>query len=255
MSRLITRAPLTSDPTQYAFPLYRITPSTPRRGVRLSGYFSTYTTDTTRMGHGGAPTVNGVPVPADAVESSGTGGTILFWDPVTGDEWALWALARNRRPDQSGERLPVQHQLVAPIHRRPGRPRGRVPYFAGLVRPWEVNAGHIGHAVAFAYSWPSPDFVFPASKSDGLGTRGVDLPEGTRLRLDPSLTDADLHEMGLSPAARVVARALQEFGMIVVDNGSTKVMLEDNLTANWGQRLSSMSLSPIPLDKFRVLAP
>jgi hypothetical protein len=62
--------------------------------------------------------------------------------------------------------------------------------------------------------------------------------------------------MGLSPAARVVARALQEFGMIVVDNsGSTKVMLEDNLTADWGQRLSSTSLSPIPLDKFRVLAP
>ena len=41
MSRLITRAPLTSDPTQYAFPLYQITPSTPRRSVRLSGHFST----------------------------------------------------------------------------------------------------------------------------------------------------------------------------------------------------------------------
>jgi hypothetical protein len=68
--------------------LYQITPSTPRRGVRLSGYFSTYTTDTTRVGHGAAPTVNGVPVPADAVESSGTDGTIL--GSCHGDEWAFW---------------------------------------------------------------------------------------------------------------------------------------------------------------------
>jgi hypothetical protein len=98
--------------------------------------------------------------------------------------------------------------------------------------------------------------VYPASKSDGRGTTGVDLPEGTRLQLDPSLTEADFDRMGLTQQARVVARALQEYGMIVVDNsGSSKIMLEDEKTADWGSMLNRTSVSAIPLASFRVVSP
>ena len=102
------------------------------------------------MGHGAAPAVNGVPVPADAIGSSGTDGTILFWDPVTGDEWAFW-----RWHEIDGEaRAENGYRYNTNWSGRfadglAGRGAG-IPYFAGLVRPWEVNAGHIGDAVAFA---------------------------------------------------------------------------------------------------------
>lgn len=256
ISRLATKPALTSDPTQYAFPVYEIGPGTPRRSVKLSGYFSTYTDEHTRRGHGFSPTVDGVPVPPNAVQSDGSDGIIIFWDPASGDEWGFW------RWEDSGGQAMAQNGYRYNTRwagRFPDGLAGRgagVPYFAGLVRPWEIAAGRIDHALAFAYAWPSPDFVYPASKSDGRGTRGLDLPEGSRLQLDPSLTEADFEGMGLTPAARVVARALQEYGMIVIDNsGSTKVMLEDNKTANWGSTLTRSSLSSIPLDKFRVLAP
>ena len=256
MARLATKPPLTSDPTQYTFPIYEISATRPRRAVKLSGYFSTYASDSSRKGHGFAPTVEEVPVPPNAVQSAGSDGTIVFWDPATGDEWAFW----------QWRDLEGQAQAVNGYHYNTnwsgrffdglaGRGAG-FPYFAGLVRPWEVAAGRIDHAIAFAYAWPSPEFVPPASKSDGRGIRGTDLPEGTRLQLDPSLTEEDFDRMGLVPAARVVARALQEYGMIVIDNSvSTKIMLEDNLTANWGTTLTRDSVTPISLEKFRVLAP
>ncbi len=256
MSSLSGKPPLTSDPTQYTYPVYRITSSTPRRTVAISGYFSTYLTDSTRKGHGFAPTITDVPVPADAIQSSGSDGSIIFWDPSTGDEWAFWqwseeggqARAKNGYRYNSSWSGRFFDGLA-------GRGAG-IPYLAGLVRPWEVASGRIDHALAFAYSSPSPEFVYPASKSDGRGTTGVDLPEGTRLQLDPSLTEADFDRMGLTREAQVVARALQEYGMIVVDNsGSSKIMLEDEKTADWGAMLNRTSVSAIPLSSFRVVAP
>jgi hypothetical protein len=224
--------------------------------VKVSGYFSTYTSDGARMGHGFAPTLADVPVPAGAAASSGSDGAIVFWNPVTGDEWGFW-----RWSDVDGQASAENgyHYNTRWSGRffdgLAGRGAG-IPYLAGLVRPWEVNAGRIDHAIAFAYAWPSPESVYPASKSDGRGVRGTDLPEGTRLQLDPALTDADFQQMGLSAAARVVARALQEYGMIVIDNsGSTKIMLEDDLTAHWGATLNRTSVSQIPLTSFRVIAP
>src|SRR5215213_2246444 len=85
-----------------------------------------------------------------------------------------------------------------------GRGAG-TPYFAGLVRKWEIDQGRVDHA-------PSGEFRYPASKSDGAGFGGVsgtDVPEGARLQLDPSKTEADFSAWGLSPEAKVLARAMQ----------------------------------------------
>jgi hypothetical protein len=141
---------------------------------------------------------------------------------------------------------------------RAGRGSGN-PYLAGLVRPWEVAQGHIDHALAFAYDSPSSAFVYPASKSDGGrfgGQLGVDMPEGSRLQLDPTMTDADFDRLGLSPAAKVIARALQRYGMYTVDHsGSSKVFLEARTTAQWGSEITRDMLSAIPWSRFRVIAP
>jgi hypothetical protein len=256
IARLATRGPLTSDPNQYTYPVYEVSAETPRRTVKLSGWFSTYTSDSTRVGHGYAPTVDGVPIPDHAAPSPGTDGSIIFWDPATGDEWALWQFQRDSAGNltaTNGYRYNTRWSGRF-FDGKAGRGAG-VPYLAGLVRREETEAGRIDHALAFAYAWPSPEFVYPASKSDGLGVPGVDIPQGARLQLDPSLGEADFDRFGLSVDARVIARALQQYGMIVVDNsGSSKVMIEDEITADWGSRLTRHSLSAIPWDHFRVIA-
>ena len=59
------------------------------------------------------------------------------------------------------------------------------------------------------------------------------LPEGARLQLDPAMTDAELRSAGCSQAAVVIAKAMQQYGMYVIDNsGSDKVMLEYSGTAS-----------------------
>jgi hypothetical protein len=135
-----------------------------------------------------------------------------------------------------------------------GRGAG-TPYFAGLVRKWEVDQGHIDHALAFAYKSPAHEYRYPASKSDGGGVTGTDLPEGSRLQLDPSLTDADFSAWGLSAPAKTIARAMQTYGMYVIDNsGSSKIYLEDRKTAGWDSSIDRNLVSKIPWSKFRVVS-
>ena len=129
-----------------------------------------------------------------------------------------------------------------------------VPYLAGLVRPCEIQAGSIDHAFAFAYDAPGPDFVFPATKSDGVGTGPLALPEGARLQLDPALTTAQINAWGCNGACLTIAQALQTYGMYVVDNaGRSKIMMEFEGTANWNRLVTAQTASPIPLSAFKVL--
>lgn len=250
--------PLTSDVDQYTVPVYRFDASTPLQTIKMSGYFSTYDNgDNSRVGHGFAPTVTGIPVPAGAQQSSGTDGQIVLWNADTGVEYSFWQF----RQDASGAYFATngyRYHTTAGYNGRfadglAGRGAG-TPYLAGLVRKWEIDRGQIDHAVAFAYQAPSTTFVYPASKSDGRGVTDVDLPEGSRLQLNPELTDADFDAWGLSAEAKVIARALQQYGMYTVDNsGSSKLFLEDRLTAGWGTSITRSLVSGIPWAQFRVI--
>ncbi|MCD6416831.1 MAG: fibronectin type III domain-containing protein, partial [Planctomycetes bacterium] len=124
---------------------------------------------------------------------------------------------------------------------------------AGLIRPWEIRQGHINHALAFACKGPSGLYVFPATRSDGQG--GLrSFPEGARLQLDPGLTDRDFERWGLSAAGKVIARALQEYGMILVDGGGhPKIYVEGEHTASWNGLVEADTVKPIPYSAFRLL--
>lgn len=88
---------------------------------------------------------------------------------------------------------------------------------AGLIRPEELRAGRIDHALVMAFpNTKAGGPVAPATSSDGSMDADSAIPIGARLQLDPAL---DLDKLGLRPYERVVARALQEYGMIVGDTG------------------------------------
>jgi hypothetical protein len=130
-----------------------------------------------------------------------------------------------------------------------------VPYLAGLVRPCEVAQGHIDHALAFAYPRTTAQFVFPATKSDGHAPSGQGLPEGARLQLDPSISDSVITSTwGCSGACYTIAKALQRYGMYVVDTGGhPKIIIEYEGTAHWGGRITSATVSSIPVSSLRLL--
>jgi hypothetical protein len=90
-----------------------------------------------------------------------------------------------------------------------------LPILPGLVRYDEVASGAILHALRFTAPQTRKQYVYPARHDASSSTSASLPPMGLRVRLKG---DADLS--GLSPQARVIAVALQRYGMILADNGS-----------------------------------
>lgn len=90
-----------------------------------------------------------------------------------------------------------------------------LPIMPGLVRYDEVAAGRIDHAIRVTVPESQDAYVWPARHAASSSTDPALPPLGLRLRLR---SDADLS--GLAPQARVVAEAMQTYGVIVADNGS-----------------------------------
>ena len=74
------------------------------------------------------------------------------------------------------------------------------------------------------------------------------------MQLDPTL---DIDKLGLKPAAKIIARALQEYGAYVSDaSGSLTFYSESSPEAQvyWGgDVLRSEDIAGIPLERLRVL--
>ena len=134
---------------------------------------------------------------------------------------------------------------------------------AGTVRIEEVLAGEIDHPLLCctpanrSKSLPGgnpKELCPPASMTDGWRVGPENVPEGAVFRLDPSL---DLDALGFCEPAKVVARAMQEYGMYNVDNGGAFAVYFQNLgSANspWEAIPNLISdLQSLPVTAFRVL--
>jgi hypothetical protein len=252
--------PLSSDPTEFTFPVYYASDGTPRTSVRVAGHYS-------EVSGGGATLtiVDGVslslPLPPNISPAAGNDAQLIVVDPSTGDEWGFWQLARDGSGSwtaENGYHYNTRWSGVPPSDPA-GRPFGSrgsgVPYLAGLIRPCEIERGRIDHALAFAYHWPSPAHVPPATKSDGLGDAATSVPEGARLQLDPSLTTRQLKSQGCRGPCLIIARAMQTYGMYVIDNsGRAKLMAEYEGTAHWNGLIAADTVSSIPVSALRLIA-
>ena len=250
---------LTSDPTQYTYPVYEVDADTPAVRLTVEGTWSNVVDDGRPLEVARDVTVE-VPLPRTAVAAAGSDAQIVIVDRTHGDEWGAWRLRR----DPGGWRAEnAYHYNIGwsgvPPRAPDGTPFGSrgagLPYLAGLVRPCEITSGRIDHALAFAYDGPSAERVYPATKSDGLRAGEATLPEGARLQLDPSLSAARIRSWGCRGACLVVARTLQRHGMYVVDNsGRPKIMFEYEGTAHWRGTISAQTVTPIKVSALRILA-
>lgn len=139
-----------------------------------------------------------------------------------------------------------------------------VPYIAGLIRPEEIEAGRLEHALAIGTpinrKKSSLDAIWEfelcspvASRSDGVNIGLQYIPEGARVQLNPSL---NLDSLRLSRDAKLVARALQKYGAYVVENASGFSLSFQNSGRDggkWKNFPGLDDLSRIPLNEFRVL--
>jgi hypothetical protein len=250
--------PLTSDPTQYTYPVYRVNSNTARRSLRVDGVYSNVTNGGRRLSVLNGVTLR-IPIPASAMAAAGSDAQVVILNPATGDEWGAWQVRRDGRGFRAENAYHYNTRWSGvPPRTSEGSPFGSrgagVPYLAGLVRPCEIARRRIDHALAFAYDSPSGQHVYPATKSDGTGSGPSALPEGTRLQLNPSASAARIRSWGCRRACFVVARALQRYGMFVIDaSGRPKVMFEYAGTARWGGVVHASTVSPIPLHELRVL--
>jgi hypothetical protein len=241
---------LRSSPNQFAYPVHFVDAATPRVTLLCTGRVWVNAADGSASEVSSKALTN-VPIPPEAIPGGGDDNQIIIIDTETGDEYDVYRFVppngcENATKYERGVfRDAVETKYIS---------RGAgVPYLAGLIRPWEIAQGRIEHALAFAYGTNRLGrCVYPASNTDGKYDRPDVLPEGARLRLDPTLDVESIP--GLDRTGRIIARALQEYGMYNIDNsGSNKIYPEDNLTANWGTTLVASTVAAIPIDRLQVL--
>ncbi len=241
------------DPTRFTMPVYEVSAEAPFTEVLVEKNYSDVDAETGLLTLQKHVRVR-VPIPEDAQPAAGTDAQLIVWNPSTGDEWGFWRLKRfgNRWKAHNGYHYNTRLSGVPPfgfVSRGAG-----MPYLVGLIRPFEIKQGRIEHAIAFGMNYPSPLFIYPATKSDGENPPPA-LPAGARVQLDPSIGEADFETWGLDNTGKIIARALQEYGMILVDrSGHPKLYAEYEGTAHWNGMLHKDTVRRIPYEHFKVLS-
>jgi hypothetical protein len=100
----------------------------------------------------------------------------------------------------------------------------------GAITYEDMKAGQIDHALALVYpNVRRRTFVSPAERDDGWSLDPNALPEGTRLRLDPSL---NLAKLKMPPMTRMIARAAQRYGIIIRDQSANIAFIQQDPTGD-----------------------
>lgn len=150
---------------------------------------------------------------------------------------------------------------------RGGRGSG-FPIIAGLIRPEELAAGEIRHALEVSFPKNGRGehgktlFIPPACRSDGQNA-GRQYPiMGMLFQLDPALGEREFDAWGLNREAKIVARALQKYGMYLGDTGGAMALKVQLLSPSrivhrrlWEARFPGFydAVARIPTDKIRVV--
>jgi hypothetical protein len=231
---------------EWSIPVYYADASTPRHDVPL-------TVDWAPVG-----TLRDVPIPSEARADPMEDAHLTIVDRSTGCVYDFWGASGSGSGLSArwGNALPADGDGIydgGMASRASGFSAG-----AGLVTAEELRRGSIEHALVFAYpETRSGGPVAPATKSDGRTDSSSALPQGARVRLDPSI---DLTTFGLNKAELTIARAIQEYGMILGDTSGAFTIyaqhpqsLAGGAFAGLLPQQSSLDMSNIPTEHLQVL--
>ena len=172
--------------------------------------------------------IEAVPLPANAVPAAGTDKEIVVWQPSTGHLWELWRVLA-----ESGHWTACWGGEIANAATSDGifpAPFGAgasgLSLLGGQIHLEDLERGSINHALEILMpDTAAGTFLAPANRTDGASNASDAIPEGTRLRLSPTLNLSSLH---LSAAGLEIATAIQRYGIIVGDTaGSVALSAQD----------------------------
>lgn len=201
-----------------------------------------------------------VPIPDDARPQYGSDGALVVIDPENRKIYEFW------RAKYENHSWTTQFAAVNDLDGSGwgGASTGSgASRLAGVVRVAEIAQGSIPHALAMqSNNVCAKVFRPPALKTDGRSTRPDCIPEGARVQLDPSV---EIDSLGLAPAERFMAEALQRYGGYVTDVSGSPLSISferDNTAApgtvgktysDAGVRWDYDGMTDIPWKKLRVL--
>ena len=175
-----------------------------------------------------------VPIPSHALPSAGTDGEMTVVQPSTNTMWEFWQTRKINGEWSAcwGGRMDNTSASSGIWDFPYGTTATGLPFIGGQITAEELQRGEIRHAIGIAlvdlenfniFSWP-------ANRSDGYNPDGAPnrIPEGTRLRLDPSI---NVDAMNLHPVAKTIAKAAQKYGFVVWDKaGSISIRVQNSIS-------------------------
>lgn len=157
------------------------------------------------------------PIPQDAPVENGSDRHVLAIDAENCMLYELYNAEFNGEGwnASSGAVFDLLSNRLRPMYWTSADAAG-LPIFPGLARYDEVEAGQIRHALRFTASQTQRGFIPPATHYASTSDDPTLPPMGLRLRLR-----ADFDLASFTGQARVVLEALQIYGMILADNGTS----------------------------------
>ncbi len=172
-----------------------------------------------------------VRLPAGAVPAEGSDSEMVVYDPIEDRLTETWVTTKH--PD--GTWSACWGGSIEGASGNPGvfdPPFGvtasGLPLLGGTIRAEELERGRIDHVVGIALpnAAEKPALSWPATRSDGRNPSGRPAPaQGQMLRLPAGL---DLDTLPLSPVARTIAEAAQDYGLIVWDTSGAVSFRAEN---------------------------
>ncbi len=157
------------------------------------------------------------PIPPDAQVEDSSDGHVLVLQQQTCQLYELFAASLQTDGSwvaASGAHFDLTTGALRPIGWTSADAAG-LPILPGLVRYDEVAAGRIEHAIRVTFSRTQRGFILPATHFASSDSDPRLPAMGMRLRLS-----ANFDVNSLTGQARVIAAAMQRYGLIVADNGS-----------------------------------
>jgi hypothetical protein len=205
--------------------------------------------------HPDPPQLARVHVPTNAAPDPTSDAELVIVDFVTGRQYGLWLAYRkngilhscwtsvyyNASNGISGEFYPHESN-----EEQNWGYRGVPPYVYG-VRRGEIVYGEIPHVLKITTSGTCNHY-FPMNDHAPCSSSSAPA-QGTLIRIRP---EVDLSDFSLSPAARIIARAIQKYGALIGERsgGTTNLKVENCVvehgTQCWKSVLRAKSLRSIP---------
>ena len=213
-------ADTTSD---YDHPLYYSKPTDPLYTIRCRKWISACTVDGMQ-----------VRIPAQARPAGGSDAHLAVIDQAAGREYGFW---ETESLPAGGGTLYIGHGGYTPIGTSGALGIGSsslsnavtAAHFglaAGVVRPEELAAGQINHALFMVVKCTNGTYVWPARgpgvgrTCSSMGLSNADAPAlGQHFYLD--MTDAEISALPIPTWKKTILRAMARYGMFVGDTGAT----------------------------------